>query len=169
MGRLIKKTSGSMAKTRQQPQANGLFKVSKKKAKTTKQPVASLSMPDHFEKKIRREIKRQGLRAALEEGVRARKEAAAARRRRSRPVIGDLNPMAESLDDAIKEMEEEKKRPRKEGKRKQKGMLNEKRRRADFLKNVQVFQSVVQNKDFVKDPLGAVSIHVKNKLEAQEL
>ncbi len=182
MGRINKKTASSLGdKTRvrkEQPlRYQGkpeLSKVAKKKAKKTARTtnIVARPMADRWEKKMHREIRRQGLLAALEEESRARKEASAARRRRARPVIGDLNPLVDSLEaigQAAEAEEEEKKRKASEKRKKQKGTAKEKRRKKDFLDNVKVLQSVMQHEDFVKDPLGAVSTHVRNKLEAQEL
>ncbi len=152
MGRVNKKAPAAKLKA---PAASMRSKgshsktIAKKKSEvniTTLAPSPAAGGTGRWAKQMRREIKRQGLVASLEEEASRRREAEAAKRRRKRPVIGDLDPLAQSLDEIGVELErkqEEDRRKKGSPTKKQKGTAKEKKRKADFLQRVQAMKDMM--------------------------
>lgn len=176
MGRVSSKTSRSAGKARGDSlKAKQASKVTKKPARPVATVVARAAPADRFERQMRKEVKRQALISALEDTGRRRKEEAEKKRRAARPVVGDLNPMADSIRDILDQVEKEDEARSLDaaaaGKNKAKkgGTKKERRRKKDFLASVRAFGSVLRDEEFKKDPLAAITAHVHHKVESQEL
>jgi len=137
-----------------------------KKKETVRKISSSAVSKVDVKKKLRQQMKRHTLVSKLEIEKELSEEAKKAKRRRARPVVGDVKPLASMLDDIMAEIEEEKEQKKeKPAKKGRKSTAKVAKRKKDFMRSVSFMASVANNKTFQGNPLEAITAHVKAKVD----
>jgi len=174
-----KKLPNTLDELDQDPDFQLLLDVPSFKADKSERKPGTFNASNRVKKKDKMKIKADLLRKKLHVCEVLKKEEKAAKNRKKTVVVGDMKPMADTLnviDDDIKqekkEAEEEKKLSDKsKTKLKAKGTMKQKKAQQNFLKNISIFNQVNKHPDYIKNPLQTISTHIENKmiLESMEL
>lgn len=173
-----KKLPNTLDELDQDPDFQLLLDVPSFKADKSDRRPGTFNPSNRVKKKDKMKIKADLLRKKLHVCEVLKKEEKAAKNRKKTAVVGDMKPMADTLDvivDDIKQDEEEKEEKKRgdklKAKVKAKGTLKQKKAQQNFLKNMSIFNQVNKHPDYVKNPLQTISTHIENKmiLESMEL
>ncbi|QQP37946.1 Neutral Sphingomyelinase_ putativelike [Caligus rogercresseyi] len=121
-----------------------------------------------MKKTDKRKARKEFLLDKLAKGARKMKADKAALQREKRPVIGDLDPMKdtlEAIDKVLEKDESRRKQQRDKSKAKKKGItLKQKKRQYEFIRNASFFEAVKNHPEYAKNPFSAISTHIENKM-----
>ena len=123
-----------------------------------------------IKKKDRMKVKKDLLRKKLHVIELLKDEEKATKKRQKTAVVGDMKPMVDTLqviDDLIKEDDEIKQKKLAEQsniKKASKGTLKQKKAKAQFMKNMTLFNQINNHPEYVKNPFKTISTHIENKM-----
>jgi hypothetical protein len=124
-----------------------------------------------MKKKDKMKVKKQHLLLKLKEDADVTREAKEKKKRQARPVVGDMKPMAKSLefiDQLLQETEEEEAKARKEKKKmavaKGRSTKKEKKRKQEFMRDIAIMAQVKKHPQFARNPFETISTHIENSM-----
>ncbi|XP_022920276.1 ribosome biogenesis protein SLX9 homolog [Onthophagus taurus] len=120
-------------------------------------------------KKDKLKLKKDLLLRKIDTVNQLKKEAKLKKKRSKVAIIGDTNTLRDALPDLeslIKSSGDDKP---KEGVVKKKAIAKERKRKKNMALHLQIYKNLMNNNDFKKDPLGAISDHVKAVSENKQL
>uniref|UniRef100_A0A0K2TGK4 sphingomyelin phosphodiesterase n=1 Tax=Lepeophtheirus salmonis TaxID=72036 RepID=A0A0K2TGK4_LEPSM len=131
-----------------------------------------VSLSRKMKKSDKMKVRKEFLLNKLSEGAKKMKADRATSFRRKRAVIGDLDPMKDTLEAIDKVLEKDDSRRNRESKKKLKGKrgtLKQKKRQNEFIKNASFFEAVKNHPEYAKNPFSTICTHIENKVAAEHL
>nr|XP_040570996.1 protein FAM207A-like [Lepeophtheirus salmonis] len=131
-----------------------------------------VSLSRKMKKSDKMKVRKEFLLNKLSEGAKKMKADRATSFRRKRAVIGDLDPMKDTLEAIDKVLEKDDSRRNRESKKKLKGKrgtLKQKKRQNEFIKNASFFEAVKNHPEYAKNPFSTICTHIENKIAAEHL
>ncbi|XP_014673807.1 PREDICTED: protein FAM207A-like [Priapulus caudatus] len=101
----------------------------------------------------------------------AKEKQKTARRRANLPIVGDLKPLEDALPtlDLLLKESGRGKMERNEEPIKVKWTRSVKQKQKQMMEDMKTFQQVLNHPEYQKNPLGVISLHLKNKIQEQTL